>query len=100
MPLETLHDEVANGGVLSEVEDGDDVRVDEPRRQPSLLLEAAGHARQGCRVGTQDLDGDLASQTLVVAVEHPRHPTFAEQAEKPVAATHRARRVLTSTPTV
>ena len=89
---ETLHDEVAEGALLPEVEDRDDVRVDEPRRQPSLLLEAARHARQGCRVGTQDLDGDPAFQTLVVRVEHPRHSTFAEQAEKPVAAAHSARR--------
>ena len=78
--------------VLSEVQHGHDVRVEEPGRDQCLLLEPFAHAREGPCLGPQDLHRGRALEALVEGVEDPRHPSFAQEAIDAVAAADERRR--------
>ena len=71
---EELHGDEGQAAVFAQLEDGDDVRVLEPRRRARLDLEALAALLVEGALHGEGLDRDLPLQDLVpAAVDHP-HP--------------------------
>ncbi len=77
--VDVLHDKVANVPVLAGVVDADDVRVVQGGRGPGLAQEPLGrHLGVGLRDRGKDLEGDGATQALVLGQVHGPHAALAE----------------------
>ncbi len=86
LPLEQLRDDVVGPALLSDVVDGDDVRVVEAARRPRLELEAPAALLVAREPGREDLDRHLASQPGVARTEHLAHAARPEGGEDLVRA--------------
>ncbi len=83
---QALHHQIRGRPVLPVVKDRHDVRMDQTRRNPRLLLEPHAHAGEGLGLRAQDLDGDRTLEPLVEGVEDPGHPAFPEHPVEAVTA--------------
>ena len=85
--LAVFHDEVELPVFgLAEVDDLDDVRVAQVRREARLELEAADGGDVGDEVAGKELDGEGAAERHVLGEADGAHPAFADALEDPVAA--------------
>ena len=86
LAVDELHHDVRPALVLARVEDPDDVRVRQPRREPGLAQEPGAELRVAPEVLGEQLDGDRPVQLLVVGAEDGGHAAVTERPPEPVPA--------------
>ena len=84
--IDVLHRDPVAALVLAAVVDRDDVRVLEAGRGLRLAAESLDELLVGAEALMKELEGDSASQHLVVGRPHVRHPAGADPADQPVPA--------------
>ena len=87
LAVHVFHDDVRPRGVLAVVVDGDDVRVAQRGRVLGLLAEPRPEVGIAQVLGTQQLDGDLATELGVERAKDGGHPALTEQLDQPIALT-------------
>jgi hypothetical protein len=80
LALDALHHDVGVAGLVAAgVENLDDVRVGEARRQPGLAEKALPEGLVAREAHSHDLDRDRAVELLVASQVDARHPAVAEE---------------------
>ena len=85
LAVDQLHDDERAGRVLAVVVDADDVRVVERGGGLGLVAEARAEVGVAAIFGTEDLDGHIAVELVVVAAIDPGHAALTQQLHEPVA---------------
>ena len=85
-PGDELHHEEIDAVIGIEVVNGRDVRVIEPRQRQRFLLESGAALVVGEAAVRQQLEGDVAIETLVARPIHDAHPAGADSLQDPVVA--------------
>ncbi len=76
--LDVLHHQPLLVTLVHEVEDGDHMRVVDPRRDPGLAFRAHQIGAGAADHGPDPLDGDQSAQHLVAAEPHRAHAASTE----------------------
>src|SRR5207253_11055817 len=92
LPFEQFRDDEQRVVVLSEVVDGENVRMRERRDGARLALEPRHRFVVVGGVRAEDFNGDLASEARIAGAIDLTHPAFAEERDDLVGSDSRAGR--------
>ena len=88
--LDEPHGKEMPAVVMPDLEDGDDVRMLEPRRRLGLGAETLDHPGRGQFAGGDDLERDLPPQLRLPRAEYDAHPAARDLLDQLVAGEHAA----------
>ena len=86
--FEVAHHEIGDAVAFAEIEDGQDVRMFEPRDDTRLLLEARRKLGTLRQLARQDFDRHVPIHGRLVRLVDGRHASFADLTDNSVGAKH------------
>ena len=90
--VEKLHHHVRGAAVISEIVNGQNIRMGERRDRPGLPFESLPEVRRRSEMFGQDLDRHFAAQARVLRPVHLSHPSRADGSKDFVGTEARAGR--------